>query len=102
MQEIDVIAKTDSLWVRIMSLAAREIASWHYHTQVVDDIFCLTGNILVRRQEPKEEIRLSPGQRVRIETNRVHQLENLEGTESTYLLVQGIGKYDFNVVNQKE
>ena len=102
MQEIDAIAKTDTLWVRIMSLAPREIASWHYHTQVVDDIFCLTGTILVRRQEPIEEIRLSPGQRVRIEKGKVHQLENLEGTESTYLLVQGIGKYDFNVVNQKE
>jgi quercetin dioxygenase-like cupin family protein len=56
MQEIDVVAKTDNLRVRIMSLAPHEIASWHYHTQVTDDIFCLTGTIIVRRQEPDEEI----------------------------------------------
>ena len=98
MQEIDVIAKTDNLQVRIMSLAPREVANWHYHTQVTDDIVCLTGILIVRRQEPDEEIRLFPGQRVHIETNSVHRLENLEETESTYLLVQGIGKYDFNIV----
>ena len=101
MKETEAIAKTDNLQVRIMTLTPREIAAWHFHTQVIDDIFCLTGRIVVRMQEPDEEIRLSPGQRVRIETNRVHQLENLEETASTYLLVQGIGKYDFNVVNPK-
>ena len=49
-----------------------------------------------------EEFRLSPGQRVRIQPTKAHQLENLDDTESTYLLVQGIGKYDFNVVESKE
>ena len=102
MKETEVIAETDDLRVRIMTLASREIAAWHFHTQVTDDIFCLSGRIIVRMHKPDEEIRLSPGQRVRIETNRVHQLENLEETESTYLLVQGIGKYDFNVVTRKE
>ena len=102
MQETEVIADIDNLRVRIMKLASREIAAWHYHTWVTDDIFCLSGRIIVRMQESDEENRLSPGQRVRIETGRVHQLENLEETESTYLLVQGIGKYDFHVVTRKE
>ena len=43
MQETEVIAKTDTLRVRIMTLAPREVADWHYHRQVADDIFCLTG-----------------------------------------------------------
>lgn len=98
MQESEVIIKTDTIRVRIMSLAPREIADWHYHTEVIDDIFCLTGTIVVRMQKPDEENELQPGQRCRIETGRIHQLENLTGKETTYLLVQGIGKYDFNVV----
>jgi len=98
MQETEIIAKTEGLQVRIMILASREIAAWHYHTQVTDDIFCLSGKIIVRMQEPDEEIHLSPGERVRVKSGRIHQLENLEETKSTYLLVQGIGKYDFNVV----
>ena len=98
MQETEIIAKTEGLQVRIMILASREIAAWHYHTRVTDDIFCLSGKIIVRMQEPDEEIHLSPGERVRVKSGRIHQLENLEETKSTYLLVQGIGKYDFNVV----
>jgi len=101
MQESEVIVKTDNVRVRIMSLAPREVADWHYHTQVTDDIFCLTGTILVRMKNPDKEVRLSPGQRCQIKIGRVHQLENLDDNEATYLLVQGIGKYDFNVVDLK-
>jgi len=98
MQESEVIVKTDDVRVRIMTLNPREIADWHYHTQVTDDIFCLTGTIKVRMKEPKEEYELIPGQRCQIRIGRVHQLENLDSTEASYLLVQGIGKYDFNIV----
>jgi quercetin dioxygenase-like cupin family protein len=102
MQESEVVAKTDALQVRIMNLKPREVAAWHYHTQVTDDIFCLTGMIAVRLRDPDHEIRLLPGGRYRIETGKVHQLENLNDLEASYLLVQGIGQYDFNVVPQDE
>jgi len=98
MKETEIILKTDSVRVRIMSLEPREVAGWHYHTEVTDDIFCLTGTIIVRIKEPKEEYRLGPGQRCQIHTGRIHQLENLDDTEANYLLVQGLGRYDFNVV----
>lgn len=98
MKETEVILKTDSVRVRIMSLEPREVADWHYHTEVTDDIFCLTGTIIVRMKEPKEEYKLIPGQRCQIKTARIHQLENLDGKEATYLLVQGVGRYDFNIV----
>jgi mannose-6-phosphate isomerase-like protein (cupin superfamily) len=99
MQESEVIAKTDDVRVRIMLLSPREIADWHYHTQVTDDIFCLTGTIIVRMKEPDEEYKLIPAQRCQIKTGRIHQLENLDSTEASYLLVQGIGEYDFNAVS---
>lgn len=98
MQESEVIVKTQDVRVRIMILDPREIAGWHYHTEVTDDIFCLTENILVRMKDPDEEVRLSPGQRCRIKTGRIHQLENLENSAASYLLVQGTGKYDFNAI----
>ena len=96
MKESEVIANTDNVRVRIMTLAPREIADWHYHTQVTDDIFCLTGTIIVRMKEPDEENKLIPGQRCQIRPGRIHQLENIDTTEASYLLVQGTGKYDFN------
>ena len=100
MKETEVIVKTDTVRVRIMTLAQREIADWHYHTEVTDDIFCLTGTIIVRMKEPRQEYRLEPGERCQIKTGVTHQLENLGDEEATYLLVQGIGKYDFNIVEK--
>jgi quercetin dioxygenase-like cupin family protein len=98
MKESEVLIKTETVRVRIMTLEPREVADWHYHNEVTDDIFCLAGNILVRIKEPGEELILRPGQRSHIKIGRVHQLENLGGEEASYLLVQGIGKYDFNIV----
>jgi quercetin dioxygenase-like cupin family protein len=99
MKETEVIAQTDAIRIRIMTLGPREIADWHYHTQVTDHIFCLTGSILVRMRDPEEEVRLTPGERCLVEIQRIHQLENLKDFEVSYLLIQGIGEYDFNIVN---
>lgn len=98
MREVEVIAKTDDLRIRVMALEPHEIADWHYHTQVTDNIFCLTGLILVRMRYPEEEVHLVPGERCVVEVRRIHQLENLEDVEASYLLIQGMGKYDFNSV----
>ncbi len=100
MKEIEVIAKTNDLRVRIMMLEPRETSDWHYHTEVTDHIFCLQGTILVRMQAPEKEARLVPGARCLVEIRRVHQLENLEDFEVSYLLIQGIGKYDFKSLTQ--
>ena len=94
---MEVILKTDEIRIRVMVLAPREIADWHYHTQVTDLIFCLTGTIVVRMQNPATEMRLAPGERSSVETGRIHRLENCVDFEASYLLIQGVGKYDFNV-----
>ncbi len=99
MKEIEIVLQTDSVRVRIMSLAPREVAEWHYHTEVTDDIICLTGAILVHMKDADEEVQLVPGKRCQIKMQRVHQLENLGGDDASYLLIQGVGKYDFNRVS---
>lgn len=50
----------------------------------------------VRAQKPDEESKLLPGRHCQIKAGRIHQLENLGDDEASYLLVQGVGKYDFN------
>ncbi len=100
MKEVEVILKTDSVRVRIMSLDPREIGEWHYHTEVTDDIFGLTGTILIRWKEPDQEIKLTPGIRCQIKVGKIHQLENVGSDDAEYLLVQGVGEYDFNTVGK--
>ena len=101
MSESEVLIKTENVRVRIMTLRPHEVNDWHYHTEVTDDFFCLTGDILIRMKAPKEERKLTPGQRCQIKIGVIHQVENPNDFEALYLLVQGIGKYDFNAINEK-
>ena len=93
----DVLLKTQDARVRIIELGPWEVAFWHYHNEVTDNMFCLSGKMSVRLKDPDEETFLLPGQRCKVAQGRVHQVVNAGENSATYLLVQGVGHYDFNV-----
>lgn len=92
--EPETVLKTEDVRVRIMPLDRGESVPWHTHSVVTDHMFCLSGRICVCAAEPEEEFFLEPGQRCTIEPGRPHQVNNL-GEAAEYLLIQGVGKYDF-------
>ncbi len=91
----ETIISTPEVRVRILTLEKDNVIKWHYHTNVTDNTFCLEGNIEVRFQEPEESLTLSPGDHCEVKPHRIHTVINLNETPSKYLLVQGVGKYDF-------
>ena len=93
----EVLIKTENALVRVVELGPSEVARWHSHNEVTDNIFCLTGRMYVRMKDPDEEAFLMPGQRCTVAQGRIHQVVNADPTKMTYLLVQGGGRYDFNV-----
>jgi mannose-6-phosphate isomerase-like protein (cupin superfamily) len=95
--EITIINSKD-VRVRILTLSVAENTAWHFHTKIVDNIFCLNGEIIVHLKEPDERIRLHPGQRCEVALGRVHQVANENDIEAQYLLIQGVGEYDFNKI----
>lgn len=89
------LLQTSDVRVRVLSLNAAEINPWHSHT-AVDDIFvCLSGHIAVQLRPPSHSVTLSPGQRFTVPAGTVHRVANLDDTDSEYLLIQGVGTYDF-------
>lgn len=94
----ETIINTQDVRVRIIELGPEEVAAWHYHSEVTDNMFCLSGKMSVRLRNPSEEIRLLPGGRCVVARGRVHRVANTNPERATYLLVQGVGKYDFNTV----
>ncbi len=93
----EVLIKTNDVSVRILELKEREALPWHHHSEVTDYIFALDGEIEVQLRSPEETIALAPGQRYEVRSGRVHRVVNSCQRKTKYLLVQGIGKYDFNV-----
>lgn len=94
----EVLVKTDSVSVRILELQAGEALPWHYHSEVTDYVFALDGDIEVELRSPDEKVVLAPGNRYAVATGRVHRVVNLCDKKTKYLLIQGVGKYDFNKV----
>ena len=98
----EVILETESVRVRILVLEAGQATAWHFHSEVTDRMLCLEGRIAVEYASSKEPAELSPGDRCEVAVGQVHRVVNLAFETAKYLLVQGVGRYDFNVVSQAD
>ena len=68
---------------------------WHYHNNVRDTFYVLEGKIRIFLRDPKEEVRLAPGEMYGVQPKRPHLVVNGGDTSATFLVLQGIGEYDF-------
>ena len=68
---------------------------WHLHNNVHDTFYVLDGSLRIFLREPKEEVRLSPGETYTVEARRPHLVTNGADASTTFLVLQGIGEYDF-------
>ena len=95
----EFLIQTDTVRVRVMDLQPGEATPWHFHREVTDHMVCLRGVIEVRIQPDAAVLVLSPGQRCTVAVPQVHQVANTSVSETaSYLLIQGVGRYDFNPV----
>lgn len=69
--------------------------AWHHHSAITDRFYCLEGMIEVALRDPARTQRLLPGQTLAIPPGVVHSTSNAADGISRYLLVQGVGRYDF-------
>jgi quercetin dioxygenase-like cupin family protein len=95
----EFLIQTDTVRVRVMELQPGEATPWHFHREVTDHMVCLTGVVEVRLQQDVAVHVLFPGQRCKVAVLQVHQVANASYSETgSYLLIQGVGRYDFNPV----
>lgn len=68
---------------------------WHYHNNVQDTFYVLEGRLRIFVRDPKEEIQLGPGETYSVRPGRAHLVRNGGQTSATFLVLQGIGEYDY-------
>ena len=78
-----------------LQISPKQKVPWHFHSNVQDTFYVLAGSIRVFLREPKEEVRLGPGESYTVEPRRPHLVVNGGETSATFLVLQGIGEYDF-------
>jgi quercetin dioxygenase-like cupin family protein len=78
-----------------IQLSKTQKVPWHYHNNVQDTFYVLAGSIRIFMQQPKEEVRLAPGETYSVPARRPHLVTNGGDTSATFLVLQGLGEYDF-------
>lgn len=78
-----------------LQISRTQKVPWHYHTNVQDTFYVLAGELRIFLQDPKEEVRLQPGESFVCRPRRPHLVTNPGETSATFLVLQGIGEYDF-------
>jgi quercetin dioxygenase-like cupin family protein len=78
-----------------LQISPKQKVPWHYHSNIQDTFYVLEGRIRVFLREPKEEARLGPGDTYTVTPRRPHLVVNGGDTSATFLVLQGIGEYDF-------
>lgn len=67
----------------------------HSHSNVQDTFYVIEGELQLFMQDPKEDLRLKPGETYSVRAGRPHLVTNVGKTSATFLVLQGIGEYDF-------
>jgi mannose-6-phosphate isomerase-like protein (cupin superfamily) len=78
-----------------LQISPKQKVPWHYHNNVQDHFYVVEGTLRIFLQDPKEEVRLAPGQTYSVAPRRPHLVTNGGDTSATFLVLQGIGEYDY-------
>lgn len=94
-EDAEIVAETPDLRVVRITLAAGEFVPWHFHSNVSDRFFCVEGEMTVETRTPGELHRLVPGGGCTVPAKTAHIVSNVGAEHCQFLLVQGMGTYDF-------
>jgi len=94
-RNIHVVAKGADVLVREYTLDPGETIPWHRHSAVADYYYGLEGQVLVETRNPGLRHELGAGQSATVTPPTVHQVSNTSDAPCRFLLIQGVGRYDF-------
>jgi quercetin dioxygenase-like cupin family protein len=79
-----------------LQISPAQRVPWHSHTHIADTFYVLAGRVRVNLKNPDEEVVLEAGQVWGpVPAGRPHLVTNAGDTSATFLVLQGLGEYDF-------
>ncbi len=94
----ETVAEGADLRVVVLTLAAGQCVPWHYHSAITDSFVCLEGPMVVETRAPHAVQLLQPGERCAVAPKTAHFVHGKDDGPCKFMLVQGVGVYDFNPV----
>ena len=78
-----------------LQISPTQKVPWHRHNNIQDTFYVLDGIVRLFLRGPKEEVRLGPSETYSVRPGRPHLVTNGGNTSATFLVLQGIGEYDY-------
>ncbi len=78
-----------------LTLSATQKVPWHYHNNISDTFYVIAGQLRLFLRDPKEDITLGPGESFAADAGRPHLVTNGGDKPVTFLVLQGVGEYDY-------
>ena len=95
-KRIEQVVKGSDVQARVFTLAPGETIPWHYHRESTDHYFVLEGVLSISTREPDIKRKtLQVGATYKIFPGTQHLIANGGDTDCRFLLLQGIGAYDW-------
>ncbi|HKR12162.1 MAG TPA: cupin domain-containing protein [Pyrinomonadaceae bacterium] len=82
-----------------LQISSSQFVPWHCHTKISDTFYVIEGQIKLLLLDPAEEMLLGPGETYTVRKKRPHRVENAGSTSATFLVLQGVGEYDYVPLN---
>jgi quercetin dioxygenase-like cupin family protein len=94
-KSIEPVAIGSDVQARLFTLAPGEAIPWHFHSAVTDWYFVLAGMLSIETRAPAGRRELAVGEAYHIAPKTAHLIANYTDADTRFLLVQGVGIYDF-------
>jgi len=95
-KNVEPVAVGTDIQVRVFTLADGDVIPWHYHSESTDHYFVLRGKLTIETRSPDHRHQLSVGEKHKILPGVPHRISNESTSECQFLLVQGVGQYDWH------
>ena len=98
-QRRETLAEVPGLRVRLLTLLKGQIVPWHYHSTTTDTFFCMRGPMRILTRAPAASHTLYDGDTLAVSPGTPHFVEGITAAGCQFMIVQGVGKYDYVPVN---
>lgn len=78
-----------------LQISPSQTVPWHYHNNIHDTFYVIEGQIRLFLREPTEDVWLGPCDTYSVTPRRPHSVANGGDGPATFLVLQGVGDYDY-------
>ena len=94
-KSIDPVMIGSDVQARLFTLAPGDTIPWHYHNESTDHYFVLEGTLNIFTRAPEEASTIGVGSGHKIAPGTAHLITNQSNADCRFLLLQGVGRYDW-------